>query len=263
MTITSAGDVLLSEWTKLRTLRSTLWALGLLVVLTMGFTALLTSLTVSQWSKAEPAKQAAIALDPTSVILGGGLFISQLAVCVLGVLVIAGEYSSGTIKTSLLAVPTRSPLLAAKALVFAVVLFVVGEIAVFPSFFIGAAILKQKVPVSLGDPGVLRAVIGGGMYLAVLGVFAIAIGALVRHTAGGITGIIGFVLVLAPLAALLPGSIGEHVHAFLPSEAGQLIAYSHQPLEALLSPWQGFAVFCAWAVALMAAADVLLRHRDA
>jgi ABC-2 type transport system permease protein len=263
MTLASAGDILLSEWTKLRTLRSTLWALALLVGLTMGFTALLTSLTVSQWSKADPAEQAAIALDPTAVILGGGLFLSQLTVCVLGVLVIAGEYTSGTIRTSLLAVPTRSSLLAAKAIVFAAVLFVVGEIAVFPSFWIGAAILEQKVPVSLGDPGVLRAVIGGGMYLAVLGVFAIAIGALVRHAAGGITGIIGFVLVLAPLAALLPGSIGEHVHAFLPSEAGQLIASSHQPIDALLSPWQGFGVFFAWTVALMAAANFLLRRRDA
>jgi ABC-2 type transport system permease protein len=97
----------------------------------------------------------------------------------------------------------------------------------------------------------------------VLGLFALAIGALVRHTAGGITGVIGFVLVLSPLAQLLPGSFGKNVHAYLPSEAGQLIARAHQQPGDLLSPWQGLGVFCLWTALLLAAAAYLLERRDA
>ncbi len=257
------GRLLASEWTKIRSVRSTVASLGLLVVLTLGFTALLTSLTVSQWSKAEPSQQRQIIADPVSTILGSGFQLSQLTICVLGVLVIASEYATGMIRASLLAVPHRVPMLAAKSVVFAVLVFIVGELVAFPSFFIGAAILRGKAPVSLGDPGVLRAVIGSGLYLAVLGLFALAIGGLVRHTAAAITGVIGFVLVLAPLAQLLPGSFGKHVHAYLPSEAGHLIAQAHQGPHDLLTPWQGFGVFCLWTAAALGAAAYLLQRRDA
>ena len=105
-------------------------------------------------------------------------------------LVISSEYATGTIRASLLAVPRRTPVLVAKALVFATVVFVVNELATFISFFVGAAILDSKVAVSVGDPGVLGALIGTGLYDAVLGVFSIAFDAIVRHTAGAITGII-------------------------------------------------------------------------
>ncbi len=255
--------LLLSEWTKLRSVRSTIASLGLLVALTLGFTTLLTSLTVSQWSRADPNQQRQLMADPVSTILGAGFQLSQLTVCVLGVLVITSEYTTGMIRASLLAVPRRVPMLAAKSVVFALLVFVVGELVAFPSFFIGAAILHGKAPVSLGDPGVLRAVIGGGLYLAVLGLFALAIGGLLRHTAAAITGVIGFVLVLAPLAQLLPGSFGKHVHAYLPSEAGHLIGQAHQRPHDLLTPWQGFGVFCLWTAVLLGAAAYLLQRRDA
>jgi len=257
------GRLLLSEWTKLRSVRSTAASLGLLVVLTLGFTTLTTWLTVSQWDKADPSQQRQLMADPVSTILSSGFQLSQLTVCVLGVLVITGEYATGTIRASLLAVPRRVPMLAAKAGVFAVLVFVVGELVAFPSFFIGAAILHAKAPVSLGDQGVLRAVIGSGLYLAVLGLFALAIGSLVRHTAAAVTGVIGFVLVLAPLAQLLPGSLGGHLHAYLPSEAGRLIAQAHQGPHDLLTPWQGLGVFCGWTVVLLGAAASLLQRRDA
>jgi ABC-2 type transport system permease protein len=257
------GRLLLSEWTKLRSVRSTAASLGLLVVLTLGFTTLITWLTVSQWDKADPSQQRQLAADPVSMILGSGFQLSQLTICVLGVLVITGEYATGTIRASLLAVPRRVPMLAAKAVMFAVLVLVVGELVAFPSFFIGAAILHAKAPVSLGDPGVLRAVLGSGLYLAVLGLFALAIGSLVRHTAAAITGVIGFVLVLAPLAQLLPGSFGKHVHAYLPSEAGHLIAQAHQGPHDLITPWQGLGVFCLWTAVLLGAAAYLLQRRDA
>jgi ABC-type transport system involved in multi-copper enzyme maturation permease subunit len=252
-----------SEWTKIRSVRSTVWSLLLLVTLTITFTALLLALTLSQWSQLDTATREAIVADPTRMILPAGLNLSQLAVCVLGVLVITNEFSSGTIRASLLAVPTRTPMLVVKTGVFAVLVFVVGEIAAFPSFFIGAAILHDKASVSLTDPGVLRAVIGAGLYLAVLGVFAVAIGTLIRHTAGAITGIIAFVLVLAPLAQLIPGSVGRHVHAYLPSEAGGLIVSATRGPDDVLSPWQGFGVFCAWTALLLVLALLSLKRRDA
>lgn len=257
------GRLLLSEWTKIRSVRSTVWSLVLLVLLDLGFTALLCGLTAAQWSKTDASAQLAIKADPTSTILGSGFFLSQLTVCVLGVMVIGSEYSTGMIRASLLAVPRRVPMLAAKAVVFTVLIFVLGTAVSFASFFIGQPILHSKAPVSLSDPGVLRAVIGGGLYLAMLGLFALALGAIIRHTAAGITGVIGFVLVLAPLAALLPGSLGKHVHAYLPSEAGQLIAKAHQANSDLLTPWQGFGVFAIWTAVLLVIASVQLRSRDA
>jgi len=257
------GPLLSSEWTKIRSVRSTVWALVLLVVLTLGFTVLINGLTAAQWDKTDASQRADIRADPAWQILGAGFQLSQLAICVLGVMVITSEYSTGMIRASLLAVPKRIPMLAAKSVVFAVLVFIVGEVAAFPSFFIGAGILHKYAPVALSDPGVLRAVIGAGLYLAVLGLFALAIGALVRHTAGGITGVIGFVLVLAPLAQLLPGSLGKHVHAYLPTEAGHLIARAHQGPDDLLSPWQGFGVFCLWTAVLLLLAAYFLERRDA
>lgn len=255
--------LLASEWTKLRSVRSTMWSLLLLAVVTLGFTVLVTALTMSQWSKADVKDQARIIADPVSFILGAGFQLGQLTVCALGVMYIASEYSTGAIRASLLAVPKRTPVLAAKCMVFAVVIFIVGEIVAFLTFFVGAAIVHKHAPVSLSDQGVLRAVIGAGLYLAVLGLFALAIGAIVRHTAGGIIGVIGFVLVLAPLTQLLPGSVGKHIHAYLPTEAGHLIGQATQSADDLLSPWQGFGVFCLWTAVLLGVAAWLLNRRDA
>ena len=242
--------LLKSEWTKLISLRSTIASLVLLVVLTIGFTVLFTWFTVAYWDNVDP-------------ILGAGFLLGQLAVCVLGVLVVTSEYASGTIRASLLAVPSRIPVLLAKSGVFMVVVFVVGQIASFPTFFLGSAIMRSRASVSLGDPGVLRAVIGAGLYLALLGVMAIAVGAIVRHTAGAITGIIGFILVLAPLTQLIPGTIGKYIQAYLPSQAGSLIASPQQSPDDLLTPWQGFGGAAIWTVLLLALAAYLLRRRDA
>jgi ABC-2 type transport system permease protein len=257
------GRYLLAEWTKLRSVRSTIWALILFVVITLGFTLLFTGLTAGQWDSTDASQRAEVVRDPVSTILGSGLFLGQLTICVLGVMVVTSEYSTGMIRASLLAVPKRLPMLAAKSIVFGVTVLFIGEIIAFPSFFIGAAILHKYAPVALGDPGVLRAVIGAGLYLCALGLFSLAIGAIVRHTAGAITGVIGFVLVLAPLTQLLPGNLGRYVHAYLPSEAGQLIASAHPDPDNVLSPWQGFGVFCLWVAVLFAIAGYLLQRRDA
>jgi len=276
------GGYVLAEWTKIRSVRSTVWTLIIFVVVSLGLTALFTWLTVRALNNGSgDARSSGIVTDPVNFILGTGLGLGQLAICVLGVLVITSEYSSGAIRAALLAVPRRYPVMLAKGLVFAALVIVVGEIVAFLSFFIGKALVNghvvtlrgnvaghavtvhHTITVSLSQPGVLQAVVGSGLYLTVLGLFALAIGGLIRHTAGAITAVIGMVLVIFPLAGLLPSSWGAHVHAYLPTIAGQLITQDKSTAGQLLSPWQGFGVFCAWTVLLLAAATLLLQRRDA
>ena len=276
------AGVMLAEWTKIRSVRSTVWTLIIFVVLSLGLSALFTWLTLNALNNGSSGEGAsAIVTDPVNLILGTGLGLGQLAICVLGVLVITSEYSTGAIRSALLAVPRRYPVMLAKGLVFAALVIVVGELVAFLSFFIGMAIVNghvvtlhrhvaghavtvhHTITVSLSQPGVLQAVVGSGLYLTVLGLFALAIGGLIRHTAGAITAVIGMVLVIFPLANLLPSSWGAHIHAYLPTIAGQLITQDKPAAGQLLSAWQGFGVFCAWTVLLLAAATFLLQKRDA
>jgi ABC-type transport system involved in multi-copper enzyme maturation permease subunit len=258
------GHVMLGEWTKLRSVRSTIWTLLLFIVLTIGFTTLFTALTVSNWTGSRAGQRDAnVVANPVGFILGAGIGLGQLTICVLGALLITTEYSTGVIRASLLAVPRRLPMLAAKAVVFAALLLVIAEIVSFSCFFIGSAILHSRVPVSLSDQNVLRAVVGAGLYLTVLGLFALGLGSLIRHTAGAITTVIGIVLVLPILSGLLPGSWGTHINAYLPEQAGSVVYSAHRTSDQLLSAWQGFGVFCLWTAVLLAAGVYLLNRRDA
>jgi ABC-2 type transport system permease protein len=252
------------EWTKIRSVRSTVWTLIVFVLVTVGFTALVSWLAEANWNgpKAAP-RDARVISDPVGFILGSGIGLGQLAICVLGVLVITSEYSTGVIRASLLAEPRRIPVLAAKAVVFAALLVVVAEIVAFGSFFAGSAILHSRMAVSLGGAGVARSVAGAGLYLTVLGLLALAVGTLIRHTAGSIATIIGVVFVLPILTGLLPGSWGAHVNAYLPEQAGTLITHTYQQSSDLLSPWQGFGVLCLWTAVLLGVAAYLLNRRDA
>jgi ABC-2 type transport system permease protein len=258
------GHLLATEWTKIRSVRSTVWTLVIFAVVSLGLTGLLTWLTVRALDAGRAQRRsAAIATDPVNFILGTGLGLGQLAICVLGVLIITSEYSSGTIRASLLAVPRRIPMLIAKGVVFSVLVFVIGEAVAFGAFFIGAAIVHSHFPVSLSQPNVTRAVVGSGLYLTVLGLFALAIGSLIRHTAGAITTVIGLVLVIFNLTALLPYSWGAHIHAYMPTVAGLLITADKPASGQLLTPWQGFGIFCAWTALLLIAGAYLLKRRDA
>ena len=258
------ANLLQAEWTKIRSVRSTVWTLVIFVVVCVGFTALIAWLTETHWDGPRAASRDVRAVaDPVGFILGTGIGLGQLAICVLGVLVITTEYSTGVIRASLLAVPRRIQVLAAKAVVFAVLLIVVTEIVAFCSFFVGSAILHAHVQVSLGDSGVTRAVIGAGLYLTVLGLLALAIGTMIRHTAGAISTVIGIVFVLPILSGLLPSSWGAHINAYLPEQAGTLITHTQEQSSDLLSPWQGFGVLCIWTVLALAVAAYLLERRDA
>jgi len=259
------GHDMLAEWTKIRSVRSTFWTLTIAVVVIVGFTALITWVTVANWNGPRAAPRDVRALtDPTSIIFGVAIYLGQLAIAVLGVLVVTTEYSTGVIRASLLAVPRRYTMLAAKVAVFTIVMFVLAEIIVFASFFVGAAILHSKVSVSLSDHDVLRATLGAGLYLVAYGLFALAIGVLLRHTAGAISIAVAVAFVLPILAGLLPDtSFFNHLNAYLPVQAGSQV-YLVRPTGApLLSAWQGFGVLCIYVVVLLGIGAYLFDRRDA
>jgi ABC-2 type transport system permease protein len=254
--------VLRSEWTKFWSVRSTMWTFISLVVVTIGISALLCLAVAVNWADIKPADRAQI--DPVSQSLSG-VFLGQMAIIVLGSLVISGEYSTGGIRTTLTAVPQRLRLLFAKALVLAVMAFVAGVVTMFPSFWLGQKVLatadaNPPIDVSLGDPNVLRAVIGGALYVAACGLLGFALGALLRHTAGAITVAIGIVFVLPIVANFLPGTWGDNVGKVL--NAGGAISNTRH-IEGQLDPWTGYAVFSLWWIVLLAVAAVLIRRRDA
>src|SRR5260370_17951693 len=146
---TLARDLMSAEWTKIRSVRSTVWTLTLFVVITLGLTALFTWLTVANWNGPRAAdRNARVVIDPVGFIMGSGLFLGELALCVLGVLVITTEYSTGVIRASLLAVPRRLEVLTAKAVVFAALLIVVAEIVSSGAFFIVPSFSSIKPPLA-------------------------------------------------------------------------------------------------------------------
>lgn len=252
--------LLRSEWTKIWSVRSTAWSLAILVIGGIGLSTLIAGVTAAHWNTLSAADRQTVTVKG---LFGPGLTFAQLPLCVLGVLVITSEYSTGMIRSTLLAAPRRTPVLAAKAVVFGAVAFAAGELVAFGSFPIARAMLGSRVPESLGDPAILRAAFGCGLYLAVLGLFSFAVGVIVRHTAAAITAVIVIFVAFGNLSQLLPGTVGRHINAYMPANAGILVTYAHQQAGELLSPWQGFGVVCLWTALLLAAAAFLLARRDA
>ncbi len=254
------AGALRSEFTKIRSVRSTYWTLIALVVVTIGIGTLACVGAVSHGGAVRGP-----GFDATQRSLAG-LILGQLIITVLGALTITSEYSTGMIRSSLTVQPRRGTLLAAKGVVFALVSLITGLVATFVSFFIGQAILSSKhLNVSLGDPNVLRAVIGGALFLAVCGMLAFGLGTLLRHTAGAITASIGLLFVLFVLINFLPSNWQNHVDKWVPFNAGSQIWSTVRPVgnPPMFSPWTGFAVFTAYAViAIIAGAFVFLK-RDA
>jgi ABC-2 type transport system permease protein len=253
--------VLRSELTKFRSLRSSVYTLLAAVVLSIGIGALFSAVTASQFHTFSPADRAAF--SPISTSLNGTLF-SQLALGVLGVLLISGEYSTGMIRSSLTVVPKRLPMLWAKLAVFAGVVFSVALVTSFVSFFLGQALLSSHhLSVSISAPGALRSVIGAALYVTVAGMIGIALGALMRNTAAGISTFVAAFFVIPPLTGLLPASWSSHFAQYLPSNAGEALFSASRDLAHPLTPWTGFAVLCIYAVVLIACAAWRLRRADA
>ena len=253
--------VLRSEWTKFRSLRSTVWTLLVAVVLMIGLGALFSAVTASQYHTFGAADR--LSFNPISTSLNGTLF-AQLAVGVLGVLLISGEYSTGMIRSSLTAVPQRLPMLWAKLAVFAGITFVVMLVASVVSFLLGQSLLSSHhLNVGLSSPGALRSVVGVALYVTVAGLIGLALGALLRNTAAAISTFVGVFFVLPPLAQLLPSSWTSHFVQYLPSNAGSAIYGGGRDVAHALSPWAGFGVMCAYAAVVVGFAAWRLKRVDA
>ncbi|HEY4412271.1 MAG TPA: hypothetical protein VGN06_04675 [Gaiellaceae bacterium] len=252
--------VILSEWTKLHSLRSTRWSLVVAVILTIGLPAVFAAVTSSHWAHMSLHDRAN--RHPLDIALAG-VNLSQLAIGVLGVLVITGEYSTGMIRASFTAVPKRLPVLWAKIIVFAVVSFVLALPSVLLAFWVSQSILHNipQLQTSLSANGIFRSVVGGALYLTLFGVFAMALGAIVRNTAGGIAGLVAIFFVIPPLLNVFPTSWQNAINPWIPNSAFrsifQLTHGNHS-----LSPVGGLAVSLGYVAFAIAVAAVLLVRRD-
>jgi len=252
------ADILRSEYLKLRTVRSTFWALLAAVVFNVALAAILAIFLPGHMSAHEKAT-----IDSTRVSLGG-LHLSQVAFGVLGVLVITSEYGTGMIRATLAAVPQRRLMLTAKTTVFAVTALIIGIASCFAAYFAFQAFLPpgDGMRTSLSDPGVLRAVAGAGLYLTVLGLFGLGLGAIIRSSTGAVATLMGVLFVPSLIVTLLPQSWQDTIGAYLPMDAGETIITVHHQAHTL-QPWPGFGVFCLYAAAALAAGFFLISHRDA
>ncbi len=250
--------VLLSEWTKFRSLRSMVWTLLTAVVLSIVLDAVFAGVSASHTSGAARAS-----FNPVTTSLDGIIF-AQLAVGVLGVLAISGEYSTGMIRSSLTAVPRRLPVLWAKMAVFAGVVFPVMLVTSFVSFFIGQALLSSHhLNVAISAPGALHSVIGAALYPTVAGLTGLALGGLLRNTAAGISAFAGAFFVLPSLSSVLPSSWQAHFAQYLPFKLDEAVYLNGQDVAHPLAPWVAFGVLCGYAVILTGLAAWRLRRADA
>jgi hypothetical protein len=251
--------VIVSEWTKLKSLRSTRYSLVAALLLTIGIAALACAVVAHHW--AHMSFQDRHNFHPLEVNLAG-VQIAQLAIGVLGVLVITGEYSTGMIRATMTAVPKRLPVLWAKAIVYGLVVLSLAVPATLIAFVVGQSILaRHQIDIAFSHPGVARVVFGAALYLTVIGLFGLGIGAIVRNTAGGIATFAGIMFVLPPLMNVLPRSWNDAATPYLPLSAGQAIMALTRG-EHQLAPWTGLGLLCAYTAAALAVASVLLVSRD-
>lgn len=254
--------VVRSEWTKLFTVRSTRWSLLAAFIMQAGLGPLVAAIQMGRWNQLSPGDRLNYDSVNTAV---GGYHLAQLAIAVLGVIVISGEYSTGMIRSSLMAVPRRLPVLGAKVVVYAAVAFGLMLLASLISFFAVQAIVSaHHVQHGIGDPGALRAVIGAALFMTALGALCIGLGGFLRNTAAGIAAYVALLFVLPGIFAILPSSINDAVSPYLPLNAGTTVA-SHRfdPGSHHLAVWAGFALFCRYAVVALAGAAVTLLRKDA
>ncbi|MGH9120411.1 MAG: ABC transporter permease subunit [Acidimicrobiales bacterium] len=250
-----------SEWTKLLSVRSTVWTLLVTTVLGIGLGAIVTSAQASRFSARGPLGQDAF--DPTRASLAG-LLAAQLAIGVLGVLLVSSEYSTGTIRATLSAVPRRWMVLLSKVGIFGAVVIVVGEAVSVVAFLVGQAILQGKTPTaSFSDPTVVRAVLSGGLFLLVLGLFAMGLATIIRNTAGAISAYVGALFITPIIANLLPSSYSSDVGRFLPETIGTVMFSAHYQGSDPWGPWPSFLLLAGYAVLALVIGGIVLTKRDA
>jgi ABC-2 type transport system permease protein len=253
-------DAVSAELTKFRSVRSPYWSLAVAAVITVGMAVLISVATMHLWPRMSPADQAG--LNPTESSLVG-LILGQLAIGVLGILAITGEYSSGLIRTTLAAVPRRRTLLMAKATVVGGIALISGLALSLTSFFTGQAIFAgNHVGASFGDPGVARVVLGMGFYIGVVALVGLGLGTAIRHTAGTIVALVSIMFLVPTLIEFLPKSWAGGARSWMLSEAGGTLMTVHTA-DASMSPARAALVCLLWVAATMAAGAVAISRRDA
>ena len=249
------------EWVKLRSVRSTWWVLGIVAAGMIGLAVLSLATYSSHYPHMSAADRASFDATENSFV---GLAIGQLIMATFGALAITSEFSSGMIRATLAAVPNRPLLLAAKAAVVGAVALAAGEILAFAGFLAGQAAVASPAPhATLGQPGVLRAVLMAGAYLCVAALIGLGLGAIIRHTAGAIGAAVGLIFVLPLVLLPLPISAQHATMKFLPELIAENSLTAVKPVTWALSPWAGLGMLCLYTAALLGAGAILLAKRDA
>ncbi|MEU1709651.1 ABC transporter permease [Streptomyces sp. NPDC005706] len=255
----AAAQVIRSEWTKIRSVSSTVWTLSLAVLVTLALGMLISALTRSQFDNM-PVRER-LSFDAT-VVSFAGMTLGQLAMIVFGVLVVSNEYSTGMIRVSLAAVPQRGTFLFGKIAVATALALVVGMATSFAAFFLGQAMLGS-LRTHLGDPGVLRAVIGGGLYMTLIAMFSMGVATMLRSPLLSLG-------ILMPFFFLVSNILGNvdatrKVGRFLPDQAGSRIMQVVPRIgdDTPYGPWGGLGIMALWVAAALAGGYALLKRRDA
>ncbi|MEU5088116.1 ABC transporter permease [Streptomyces sp. NPDC021356] len=255
----AATQVIRSEWTKIRSVASTVWTLSLAAVVTIALGMLISGLTRSEFGNM-PARER-LSFDPTFVSFAG-MTLGQLAMIVFGVLVVSNEYSTGLIRTSLAAVPRRGAFLASKVAVAALLALLVGMATSFAAFFLGQAMLGS-LRTSLDAPGVLRAVIGGGLYMTLIAVFSMAVAVMLRSPMLSLGILMPFFFLISNILGNV--SATKKIGQYLPDQAGSRILRVIPRVgdDTPYGPWGGLGIMALWVLAALAVGYALLRKRDA
>ncbi|MET9439455.1 ABC transporter permease [Streptomyces sp. NPDC006610] len=255
----TAAQVIRSEWTKIRSVASTVWTLSLAVVVTIALGMLISALSKSEFDRMDERDR--LSFDPTFISFAG-MSLGQLAMIVFGVLVVSNEYSSGMIRTSLAAVPQRGTFLFGKLAVATALALAVGMATSFAAFFLGQAMLGE-LRASLGDPGVLRAVLGGGIYMTLIAMFSMGVAAMLRSPMLSLGILMPFFFLISSILGNVPAT--EKVGRFLPDQAGSRIMQVVTPVDddTPYGPWGGLLIMLAWVAAAVAGGYLVLRRRDA
>ncbi|MFB7595033.1 ABC transporter permease [Streptomyces sp. NPDC056160] len=255
----AATQVIRSEWTKIRSVASTVWTLSLAAVVTIALGMLISGLTRSEFGNM-PARER-LSFDPTFVSFAG-MTLGQLAMIVFGVLVVSNEYSTGLIRTSLAAVPRRGAFLASKVAVAALLALLVGMATSFAAFFLGQAMLGS-LRTSLEAPGVLGAVIGGGLYMTLIAVFSMAVAVMLRSPMLSLGILMPFFFLISNILGNV--SATKKIGQYLPDQAGSRILRVIPRVgdDTPYGPWGGLGIMALWVLAALAVGYALLRKRDA
>lgn len=249
-----------SEWTKIRSVRSTMWTLGAAIIVTIGISVL------GNWGQANHTTLSGAQLMRKDLVQRTmfGIILGQLIMVVFGAMAITSEYSTGMIRTALTAQPRRAPVFWAKLLIVSAVAFVVGEVISFISFLIASSFWRAKgAPLNLSSPHAMQAVIGGGLYLAGSAILAFGLGAVLRHTAGAITSGVGLLFVLTILVNFLPDNWQNHLDKWLPFNSGGQVWATQHVRGQDLSAWTGFGVFMIYGAVVVLLGGYIFRNRDA